>query len=409
VKILYKVEKDKFLTQEKTMKTTVHKVRLYVLSMTVALIMPAFAQQYQQQQYQQQQQNAGQMQAPAGQGGFCGNRPLCYESADFAAIVTQFRTSVDGNGTRILDAILHFQNKTNQALSLGYVQGSGTGLDDRGNRYGLYTQWNGVQGMGIINGNNMDPRFVLGPGGTGDVRFELQWHPTANAVAGVNYEMDLDIREMNRVEGNQWTLGSETMMHYQGLANGISAPAGSSFAPSSAGMNPGTGSSYISGQTPSPGAATNGGYAMPSSVNNVMNGVNSSGYMPSGATNVINGVNGSVPSGVSTPVNAPVGVAPNNVYVPPSGGYVAPSNVTTGVPAGATTTAPGTPAQGVVKAGVPVRTQPGVVKAVMIQQVPAAKTAPVSVAKTPAPVQPTAAVKKPVAPPPPPARKPAQK
>lgn len=381
------------------MKTTVHKVRLYVLSMTVALIMPAFAQQYQQQQQQPQQQNAAQMQAPAGQGGFCGNRPLCYESADFAATVTQFRTSVDGNGTKILDAILHFQNKTNQALSLGYVQGSGSGLDDRGNRYGLYTQWNGVQGMGIINGNNMDPRFVLGPGGTGDVRFELQWHPPANAVAGVNYEMDLDIREMNRVEGNQWTLGSETMMHYQGLANGVSVPAGSPFSPSSGGMNAATGSSYMSGQTPGTGGATNGGYAMPSSVNNVMNGVNSSGYMPSGATNVINGVNGSIPSRVGAPVN---GVAPNNVYVPPSGGYVAPSNVTTAVPTGNTTPAPVTPAQGAaVKAAVPVRAQPGVVKAVVIQPVPAAKTA--------VPLQPAAVVKKPVPSPPPPAKKPGQK
>ncbi|HTZ95242.1 MAG TPA: hypothetical protein VMB18_02520 [Terriglobales bacterium] len=388
------------------METIVRKLRLYVLSMTVALIMPAFAQQYQQQQYQQQQQNTGQMQAPAGQGGFCGNRPLCYESADFAATVTQFRTSVDGNGTKILDAILHFQNKTNQALSLGYVQGSGSGLDDRGNRYGLYAQWNGVQGMGIINGNNMDPRFVLGPGGTGDVRFELQWHPPANAVAGVNYEMDLDIREMNRVEGNQWTLGSETMMHYQGLANGISAPADSSFSPSSGGMSPGTGSSYMSGQTPATGGATNGGYAMPSSVNNMMNGVNSSGYMPSGAASVINGVNSSNPSGVSTPVS---GVAPNNVYVPPSGGYVAPSNVTTGAATGNMTTAPVTPAQGVVKAAVPVRAQPGVVKAVVIQPVPTAKTAPVPAAKTTAPLQPAAAVKKPVPPPPPPAKKPTQK
>jgi hypothetical protein len=406
VKIFYKVERDKFFTQENTMKTTVRKVRVYVLSMTVALIMPAFAQQYQQQQYQQQQQNAAQMQAPAGQGGFCGNRPLCYESADFAATVTQFRTSVDGNGTKILDAILHFQNKTNQVLSLGYVQGSGSGLDDRGNRYGLYTQWNGVQGMGIINGNNLDPRFVLGPGDTGDVRFELQWHPPANAVAGVNYEMDVDIREMNRVEGNQWTLGSETMMHYQGLANGISAPADSSFSPSSGGMNPGTGSSYMSGQTPATGGATNGGYAMPSSVNNAMNGVNSSGYMPSGAASVINSVNGGNLSGVSTPVN---GVIPNNVYVPPSGGYVAPSNVTTGAATGNTTTAPVTPAQGVVKAAVPVRTQPGVVKAVVIQPVPTAKTVPVPAAKTTAPLQPGAAVKKPVPPPPPPAKKPAQK
>jgi hypothetical protein len=169
-----------------------------------------------------QQQNSNQAQATAGtaQSSLCANRPLCYEGNDFVATVTEFRTSTDPRGIRIIDAMMHFQNKTNQQISLGYVDGSGSAIDDMGNRLGLNTYNGGVRGMGIVAGNNVDPKFSLPPGGGGDARFELYWVP-GGKLSGVNYEMELSIREMNRVEGNQWTLGDETLLHYQGLANGM--------------------------------------------------------------------------------------------------------------------------------------------------------------------------------------------
>jgi hypothetical protein len=203
---------------------------------------------------QQNQQPAATASQPAAQTSLCGNNPLCFESTDFVATISQFRTSTNGQW-RLLDAIVHFQNKTNQPLSLGYVNGSATALDDRGNRYGL-AGINGLRGMGVLYGANIDTRLTLRPGGASDAAFELAWAP-GNAVVGVNYSLDLDIREMNPVEGNQWVLGGDTFMHYQGLANGMGAApvaSGSSYMSSAT-----SGSSMVPGAVPLATSASQGG------------------------------------------------------------------------------------------------------------------------------------------------------
>lgn len=187
------------------------------------------------------------------QSSLCANRPLCYEGNDFVATVTEFRTSTDPRGIRIIDAMMHFQNKTNQQISLGYVDGSGSAIDDMGNRLALNSYNGGVRGMGIVAGNNVDPKFSLPPGGGGDARFEMYWMP-GGKLSGVNYEMELSIREMNRVEGNQWTLGDETLLHYQGLANGMGVAAVSNA--NSAGMGS-AGMSSGMGATSNVGSAVN--------------------------------------------------------------------------------------------------------------------------------------------------------
>src|SRR5215475_7205408 len=80
----------------------------------------------------------------------CGNQPLCYEAPDFAATVTDFRTSQAG---RIVDVGVRITNKTNNVLVLGYTNGSGIATDERGNRYVVWGG-NGVRGMGLVNGQN---------------------------------------------------------------------------------------------------------------------------------------------------------------------------------------------------------------------------------------------------------------
>jgi hypothetical protein len=93
----------------------------------------------------------------------------------------------------------------------------------------------------------MDPKFTLPAGGAGDARLELWWPPYGK-LAGVNYEMEFSIREMNRVEGNQWTLGDESLIHYSGMANGMGVP------PVSAPMSAGGGSTMGSGGMTAPAA-----------------------------------------------------------------------------------------------------------------------------------------------------------
>jgi hypothetical protein len=232
--------------KEIEMKTaTVRKLQSLLLVTAFAVTAPAMlAQRKSQTKSQQAAQQPAVQQAPqtdpsqmqvapgaaAAPVSLCANRPLCYEGNDFVATVSEFRTSTDAYGNKILDAMMHFQNKTNQPISLGYVESSGSAVDDMGNRFGLNTNNGGVRGMGVVNGTVMDPKFTLPAGGGGDSRFELYWTPRGK-LAGVNYEMELSIREMTRVEGNQWTLGDETLVHYQGLANGVgvaavSVPAG---------------------------------------------------------------------------------------------------------------------------------------------------------------------------------------
>jgi len=226
----------------------VRTMQILTLAATIGLTAPSVLAQGKRQPaqpaVQTQQQNSNQTQAPAtAQTSLCANRPLCYEGNDFVATVTEFRTSTDPRGIRIIDAMMHFQNKTNQQISLGYVDGSGSAIDDMGNRLGLNTYNGGVRGMGIVAGNNVDPKFSLPPGSGGDARFEMYWVP-GGKLSGVNYEMELSIREMNRVEGNQWTLGDETLLHYQGLANGMGvAPLSNvnSAGMGSSGMSSGTG------------------------------------------------------------------------------------------------------------------------------------------------------------------------
>ncbi|HXF14921.1 MAG TPA: hypothetical protein VN517_17330 [Terriglobales bacterium] len=235
----------------------VRTMQILVIAVTIALSTPGLLAQAKRPpskaSVQAQQQNSTETQTTpvAAQTSLCANRPLCYEGNDFVATVTEFRTSTDPRGIRIIDAMMHFQNKTNQQISLGYVDGSGSAIDDMGNRLALNAYNGGVRGMGIVAGNNVDPKFSLPPGGGGDTRFELYWMP-GGKLSGVNYEMELSIREMNRVEGNQWTLGDETLLHYQGLANGMGvAPLSNvnSAGMGSAGMSSGTGATSTVGST----------------------------------------------------------------------------------------------------------------------------------------------------------------
>ena len=175
---------------------------------------------------------------PAQSPSVCGNAAYCYETADFAAVVTDFRTSADAyHGRRFIDTTLRFVNKTSQPLILGYSDGSAAALDDQSVRFGFLG--GSLRGMGVVSGRNADAKFVLRPGGFGDARFGLIG---ANAqINGLTFEMNLTVNEITAVEGNQFVVGGEFPLQFQGLSNGVkgTAPAisagGSSFL---SGVNP---------------------------------------------------------------------------------------------------------------------------------------------------------------------------
>jgi len=159
---------------------------------------------------------AGFSQTPAGA---CGTQAYCVETNDFAAVVTSFKTSTTSSNVKIIDATVHFQNKTNQQLILGYAVNSGIATDDRGNRL-VVAGANGYRGIGlVVAGTNFDPRFVIRAGGSGDAQFELiaQGWPK---VIGFTHSLELTVNEINSYEGNQHTIGGEFPLHFQGLRNG---------------------------------------------------------------------------------------------------------------------------------------------------------------------------------------------
>jgi hypothetical protein len=154
----------------------------------------------------------------------CGAKAYCYDTPHFAATVTSFRTSTV-NGYKIIDTSIRFVNKTDQPLVLGYVTASGFATDDRGNRSAVGGP-NGYRGIGLVVGNNFDPKMIVRPGGWGEAQFELVLQG-APEIVGFHYVLDLTVAEVKTLEGNQHMLDGEFPLHFEGLANGVSQGAGS--------------------------------------------------------------------------------------------------------------------------------------------------------------------------------------
>ena len=358
-----------------------------------------------------------QIAAPAAlpaQNSSCGNQALCYEANDFTATITDFRTSTQSY-LKIIDVIVRFQNKTNRPLILGYVANSGTAMDDRGNRYGVWGA-NGFRGIGQVSGpNNFDPKFNLPPGGFGDAQFELAWNP-GQQVYGLTFELSLTVDEINTVEGNQHTLAGEFPLHYRGLANGVTGTAaapGQASAFSSQGQ---VAASSIAGAPPCnstatnlAGAANSAGVQVPAGANtavtNATSAFSSLGSLfgkkkaAAAATPTVQNAASTAPCAAATTTGTPV----DNSMSATSG--------TAFQPTGTSVTAAGTPSPAPVstvpgaattKAAI---TTTGTAKAATTTTTATTTAHPVAVAKAPAPPANTA-VKKPV-PPPVPAKKPA--
>lgn len=145
----------------------------------------------------------------------CAGRPRCDEAASFAGTITDFRTSVNGR-FRVLIVGVRFQNKLSRPLILGYVQGSGVATDDQGNRFEVFPP--SVRGIGTVNSSTVDPKFVLQPGESSDGQFEFGFAP-GRQILGTVYDLDISLREINPLAGNQFRLGLEHAMHYRRLSN----------------------------------------------------------------------------------------------------------------------------------------------------------------------------------------------
>lgn len=162
----------------------------------------------------------------------CGGQPMCAESNSFAATITDFRTSAAGR-TKVATASIRFQNKLGRPVILGYVSGSGVTTDDQGNRY-VVAAPDSVRGIGLIANGQVDPKFVIRQNESGDARFEMVWGWSGREVFGLNFEMELTVRELMPLPSGQFRMGPEHPLRFRGLANAVSSAAPVSAAPATA-------------------------------------------------------------------------------------------------------------------------------------------------------------------------------
>jgi hypothetical protein len=153
----------------------------------------------------------------------CGGQAMCMETRSFAAVITDFRLSTSG-AWRIVDATLRFVNKTGTTLALGYVNQSGGIIDDQGNRF-VITNDATIRGIGVIQGNAPDPKFVLQPGESGDTQFQFGF-AHRQEILGTAFELGLTVRELTLVGVGQYRPGPEYPLHFLGLGQtSITGPA----------------------------------------------------------------------------------------------------------------------------------------------------------------------------------------
>ena len=137
----------------------------------------------------------------------------CTSTSTFVAALADFRES-SASYYRLLGVTVRFQNRTDRPLTLAYVAGSGLGTDDQGNRYEMQPQ--SLRGLGEVRGNTFDAKFTLRPGETADARLEFAFRP-GTAIVGTRFVLEMAVREIDPLPGDQWRLGREHSLQWQGL------------------------------------------------------------------------------------------------------------------------------------------------------------------------------------------------
>lgn len=157
----------------------------------------------------------------------CAGLARCYSTSSFAATLTDFRES-KVSYYRIISITMQITNTLNRPLVLGYVAGSALATDDQGNRYEM--SQGSLRGLGEVRSNNFDPKFTLRPGESADARLELSFRP-GNTILGTQFALELALREIDPLPGNQFRLGREHSLQYRGLGEAPAVAAAPTVAP----------------------------------------------------------------------------------------------------------------------------------------------------------------------------------
>jgi hypothetical protein len=153
----------------------------------------------------------------------CTPGSACQETRQFSVTLTDFRVLQTGTANRPLSATLRLRNKTDAPLTLVYVDGTAAALDDQGQRYTMQNTRSGLRGLGVATRREFDPRFTLAPGEAADARIEVTAY--IKGIYGTRFDLELAVREVQALPGDQHRLGRETLLRYTGLQDGAGTPA----------------------------------------------------------------------------------------------------------------------------------------------------------------------------------------
>lgn len=145
----------------------------------------------------------------------CPGTAACQEVPAFAATVVHLRTSAQHH-VKLVSLTVRFTNKLGRPLVLGYVANSGLVTDDQGNRYTAFGPMP-VRGIDVVGQGPIEAKFQLAPGESSDARFEFGFAATNREIVGTRFELDVSVREVELLPGNQFRLGREAALHFNDL------------------------------------------------------------------------------------------------------------------------------------------------------------------------------------------------
>ncbi len=140
---------------------------------------------------------------PTIEGPSCDREPNCVDAGSYIATAGDVWPSVTPK-SRQIRLILSFTNVSEQQIILAYRAHSMFVLDDFGNRYFCCqsdtASDSSAVGIGIDQGNKVDPQFILKPHETAIASFDL-WTPRVNPAASY-YDIDVMIDEIDPTDQN---------------------------------------------------------------------------------------------------------------------------------------------------------------------------------------------------------------
>lgn len=154
----------------------------------------------------------------------CGAMPRCFSAGPFTADIVHLTPSKVPRH-HVIQINVRFRNVSSAPIILAYTAKSSGAIDNYGNRYHWgrpSTYDTSVQGMGIVQGRNADPQFVLQPGQSRNATFSLIRYEVGRNPIGTGFTYDLAVEQLQVLPSQQVQSVRQYSLHFSSLgANGV--------------------------------------------------------------------------------------------------------------------------------------------------------------------------------------------